>query len=148
MRILAPNSGLTRNERAQEMTRRTVNILLGLLYQNDILEDLTLPPTIDRLINEIHLVDIQTGSFLKIFASGHTSYSWMHGNWSCDCNRADYFGSNPGNTEYCLGCHRFIAVWNDSEIGIEEMNRGYSKDTIEKAVQIYKEKFQESKEGE
>lgn len=39
-------------------------------------------------------------------------YNWLHGDWSCDCNRGLMFDRDPAgeNGDHCAGCFRYVAV--------------------------------------
>lgn len=40
---------------------------------------------------------------------GQSLWDWTEGNWSCDCNRALYFGPMTDEYDYCKA-HRYIVV--------------------------------------
>jgi len=85
------------------------------------------------------LLDTETG--VKVEVPNKVSiFDWVDNNWSCDCNRANYFNEevydeiNERKPEgYCWGCERFLVVaCDDPEYTLQELNAGYPPELLAK----------------
>lgn len=80
------------------------------------------------------LLDTETGEKRKV-DDDITSWGWAEGNWSCDCNRADYFGeevTREFEVGICAGSTRFLVVDTDNpEYSLKELNGYYPDELLE-----------------
>lgn len=63
-----------------------------------------------------------------VVVAGLTVYDWTEGNWSCDCNRATYFGANKLVADVCRGAERYVIAEVDpmpAGYTIRDFNRDY-----------------------
>ena len=97
----------------------------------------------------VTILDLETGETATT-EDQTTPYQWAEGNWSCDCNRARYFGDavdeemdrrmreeHPDllpHQSYCYGAKRFLVVSplvfedENNVYTIEEVNGDYPKE--------------------
>ncbi len=67
-----------------------------------------------------------------------STFDWAEGDWSCDCNRAVYFGVLSTDPLDCDGCVRFLVVAaehnmdDDYECNLNDLNEGYPEDLVKK----------------
>ena len=55
----------------------------------------------------VTLLDTRTGETVEV--AGVPEFQWLHGNWTCDCNRELEFGHDTAvNT--CLGAKRYLVI--------------------------------------
>jgi hypothetical protein len=75
---------------------------------------------------KVTLLDTKTGETREV--AGINGFQWAENNWSCDCNRAGYFGPPEDFVEgenTCDGCHRFLVTAFESE-GLEQDHAHYT----------------------
>lgn len=87
------------------------------------------------------LLDLKTGKTAVADDPSLGTFQWSDNNWSCDCNRANYFNLSDEEEEqmdreaggFCLGSKRFFVIAaecngpDDYEIPLEQYNEGYPK---------------------
>jgi hypothetical protein len=82
-----------------------------------------------------------------VVVPGIATWNWHKGNWSCDCNREDYFdvdshdGAMSGT---CLGGVRFVVVQAEKEdaddynVSLEELNADYPAELVAKCLELHR----------
>lgn len=86
---------------------------------------------------KVTLLDTKSGETREV--AGICGFQWADNNWSCDCNRAGYFGPpddwNDGDG-VCVGGHRFIVITSKAEDSGEDhytladLNPGYPEELL------------------
>ena len=91
------------------------------------------------------LFDAVTGQTREV--SGICTFQWHEGNWSCDCNRMDYFGVDrgPDDAGRCLGGKRFVVVAatienaDDYSVSIGLLNWDYPPELVANCRRLFAE---------
>ncbi len=96
------------------------------------------------------VLDTETGE--RRTSEGISTFQWEENNWSCDCNRATFFGDDVdaemdrrmrecnsdllSHQSVCFGCQRFLVSASESEgeddyaCTLAELNAGYPADLL------------------
>ncbi len=84
------------------------------------------------------ILDTQTGNTATI--DGPSTYDWVDGNWSCDCNRNPW-GVDMGKPDgVCHGSERFLVVKavfddpDDYECTLEKLNADYPEELLSRLL--------------
>jgi hypothetical protein len=76
----------------------------------------------------VRLRDVVTGEEADV-TDNVSVFDWTENNWSCDCNRADYFDHlDLSDSGYCIGAHRYYVVAVDpmpDGFTLADFNAGY-----------------------
>jgi hypothetical protein len=94
---------------------------------------------------EIKILDTETEQIVTIQEDNVNGFSWCDGNWSCDCNRSNYFDESISKElekkygdNICFGSKRFLVVsplkFKDREerfYTLEDVNQNYPKELCE-----------------
>lgn len=65
------------------------------------------------------------------------SWNWLHGNFSCDCNRGLAFDHGLPDTGYCVGCKRYVVIGVEPMPDgheVKDFNEGYAMSNTEELV--------------
>lgn len=89
----------------------------------------------------VTILDTVTGATAEV--TGPNRWQWLSGNWSCDCNRADYFPNSDAEDNQpesqwgtCLGAKRFLVVkTNDPAVLVTDYNESYDEELVKSYVQ-------------
>ncbi len=84
---------------------------------------------------KLTLLDTETGEESTESEEEWSAYQWEDGNWSCDCNRYQYFDvEEPHDSGICFGAKRFLVIAfekespDEDDTSLEALNFDYPEE--------------------